>query len=195
MWEHLKKSRSTQAHISVVKAPLHHRAGMSYSFSAQSRNRKHRALQLSCSHRPFCFYIWIMKQNLPCSYSITLLWKGVLQRTENLYCKRIVNYYWYQVNFTPKNFFFIVEWNSGVNVQQTKITPVSTWELGFPHHALNGWCFSVAQSRSARDIRWVSTSASVRILDEDRRKKMNTQHIDRCQSPIQCMCVVISWAQ
>lgn len=106
MWEHLKKSRSTQAHISVVKAPLHHRAGMSYSFSAQSRNRKHRALQLSCSHRPFCFYIWIMKQNLPCSYSITLLWKGVLKRTENLYCKRIVNYYWYQVNFTPKNFFF-----------------------------------------------------------------------------------------
>ena len=34
--------------------------------------------------------------------------------------------------FTPKTFFFIVEWNSGVNVQQTKITPVSFWELNIP---------------------------------------------------------------
>lgn len=50
-------------------------------------------------------------------------------------------------SFYSKNFFFlIVEWNSGVNVQHTKITPVSFWELHIPS------CSKLIQQVSARSV-------------------------------------------
>lgn len=76
-----------------------------------------------------------------------------------------------KIVFYSKNvFFLIVGWNSGGGAKCTAHKDnVSLLQVGncISHHAL-GSKLNFAQSRSARAMRWVSTSVSARILTKEK---------------------------